>query len=73
MKRTHMRSRKERTSFWQLLKALLARIRGRNPEAPGDPHADILAPVRHGPKGRSGAAVAEPEEESHSIFPPRTA
>ena len=63
---------KDRLSFWQLLKALLARIR-RKPEAPGDPHADILTPVRRGPKGRSGTAVAEPEEESDSFFPPRTA
>ena len=35
------------------------------PEAPTDPYAYRMAPVRRGPKGRSGAAaVAEPEEDS---------
>jgi len=68
-----MANPKARTSFWQKLKAMLAGLRRRKPEAPGDPHADILAPVRRGPKGRSGAAVAEPEEESDSFFLPRTA
>ena len=34
------------------------------PPTPGDPYAYRLAPVRRGPKGRSGAAaVAEPDEE----------
>ena len=40
-------------------------------EPPADPYADKFAPVRRGPKGRSGAAVAEPEEEINSFFPPR--
>jgi len=39
---------------------------------PGDPYADRMAPLRRGPKGRSGAAaVAEPEEDSFRAFPPR--
>lgn len=34
------------------------------PEAPGDPYAYRMAPVRGGPKSRSGAAaVLEPEED----------
>ncbi len=42
-----------------------------DPEIPGDPYADRMAPVRRGPKGRSGAAaVAEPEEEN-GFFPQR--
>jgi|307.fasta_scaffold75963_2 hypothetical protein len=35
------------------------------PESAGDPYAHRMAPVRRGPKGRSGAAaVAEPEEDT---------
>jgi hypothetical protein len=49
----------------QVLRDLLARLR-RKPEPPGYPYADVLAPVRRGPKGRSGAAVADLDEE-----PPR--
>ena len=48
------------------LRALLERVRRwwrSRPEMPEDPHAYRMAPVRRGPKGRSGAAVAEPEEE----------
>jgi len=37
----------------------------REPDFPADPFANRTAPVRRGPKGRSGAAaVAEPEEFS---------
>ncbi|HXM23048.1 MAG TPA: hypothetical protein VN948_17455 [Terriglobales bacterium] len=38
---------------------------------PTDPYAYRLVPVRRGPKGRSGAAVAEPEDDSYRSFPPR--
>lgn len=31
---------------------------------PGDPYAYVTAPMRRGPKGRSGAAVAEIENDS---------
>jgi len=46
------------------LRDLARRIfRKPNPE-PLDPYADKLAPLRRGPRPRSGAtAVAEPEEE----------
>lgn len=45
------------------------RLLGKKPE-PGDPYADRLAPIRRGPKNRSGAAaVAEPEE--HGLYTPR--
>jgi hypothetical protein len=59
-----------RRSLLQALKDLLRRIRRRKPQSPGDP-ADILVPLRRGPKGRSGAAVAEPEDDSYRLFPPR--
>ena len=47
------------------LRRLLAQIKllfRRKPE-PDDPHADRTAPLRRPPHGRSGAAVAEPDEE----------
>lgn len=55
------------TSMLNFLKRLL----GRKPAAPGDPYAYVMAPVRRGPEGRSGAAVAEIEEDSFRSFPPR--
>jgi len=57
-------------SFLQKLRDLLRRLR-RKAGPPGDPYADRLVPVRSGPKGRSGAAVAEPEEDSYREFRPR--
>jgi hypothetical protein len=57
------------------IKALLDSIRrffGRKPTTPpGDPYAYVGAPLRRGPKGRSGAAVAEIEDNSFQSFPPR--
>ena len=50
---------------------LLKRLLGKNPASPGDPYAYVPAPVRRGPKDRSGAAVAEIEDDSFSSFPPR--
>jgi hypothetical protein len=49
----------------------LKRLFGKKPAPPGDPYAYAMAPVRRGPKGRSGAAVAEIEEDSYKSFPPR--
>ena len=37
----------------------------------GDPYAHVGAPLRHGPKGRSGAVAAEIEDDSYRSFPPR--
>jgi hypothetical protein len=47
------------------------RLLGRKPAQPGDPYSYVMAPVRRGPKGRSGAAVAEIEDDSYQSFPPR--
>lgn len=44
----------------------------RGPSASGDPYAYVMAPVPRGPKGRSGAAVADIEDDSFRSFPPRT-
>jgi hypothetical protein len=51
---------------------LARRILGRKPSPPpADPYAYRMAPVRRGPKGRSGAAIAEIEDDSQRSFPPR--
>jgi hypothetical protein len=47
------------------------RLLGKKPTQPGDPYAYVMAPVRRGPKGRSGAAVADIEDDSFESFPPR--
>ena len=49
----------------------LKRLLGRRPAAPGDPYAYVMAPVRRGPKGRSGAAVADIEDDSFRSFSAR--
>jgi len=55
--------------MWQRVRRLL----GKKSPPPGDPYAYSMAPVRRGPKGRSGAAVAEPEDDSFPAYPPRRA
>lgn len=52
---------------------LARRMLGRGPAPPsgGDPYAYRTAPLKHGPKDRSGAAVAEIEDDSYRSFPPR--
>jgi len=50
---------------------LLRRMLGRKPAPPGDPYANVPAPLRRGPKGRSGVAVAEPEDDSFRSFEAR--
>jgi len=47
--------------FRKLLKRLM-HIFGRRPE-PEDPYAYRMAPVKRPPRGRSGAAVAELDEQ----------
>jgi hypothetical protein len=57
------------------LKAFVAFLRRRfgrkPPSSPSDPYAYVTAPLRRGPKGRSGAAVAEMEDDSFEAYPPR--
>jgi hypothetical protein len=58
-------------SLMKRFQDLARRILGRKPSPPpADPYAYRMAPVRRGPKGRSGAAVAEIEDDSHRSFPP---
>lgn len=61
----------EKRSRFRAVLELLKRLFGKKPAAPGDPYAYVPAPVRRGPKGRSGAAVAEIEDDSYRSYPPR--
>ncbi len=61
----------EKGSRFRAALEFLKRLLGKKPAPPGDPSAYSMAPVRHGPKGRSGAAVAEIEEDSYQSFRPR--
>jgi len=62
---------KDRSRIRIVLDFLRRMLGKKPPQAPGDPYAYKMAPLRNGPKGRSGAAVAEPEEDSYRAFPPR--
>ena len=65
-----MSDRNARCHGFQVLKDLLRRIFRRKPKSPGDPYAGLLVSVRRGPWGRrSGAAVAEAEEDTFCVFP----
>jgi len=66
-----MQNAGEKRSRFRMVIDFFKRLLGSKPAAPGDPHAYVMAPVRRGPKGRSGAAVAEIEDDSFETFPPR--
>jgi hypothetical protein len=61
----------EKRTRFKILMDFLKRLLGRKAAPPGDPYAHAMAPLRRGPKGRSGAAVAEIEDDSFRSFPPR--
>ena len=61
----------EKKSRFRAMVEYLRKLLGKKPAAPGDPYAYVMAPVRRGPKGRSGAAVAEIEDDAFQNFPPR--
>jgi len=61
----------EKRSGLKVMLDFLKRMLRKRPAQPGDPYAYVMAPVRRGPKGRSGAAVAEIEDDSFRSFPPR--
>jgi hypothetical protein len=58
-------------SGFRVVLDFLRRLIGKKPAAPGDPYAYVMAPVKRGPKGRSGAAVAEMEDDSFRSYPPK--
>jgi len=66
-----MQDSSEKRSRLRVVIDFLKRLLGRKPAPPGDPYAYVMAPVRRGPKGRSGAAVAEIDDDSYQSFPPR--
>jgi hypothetical protein len=55
----------------KLLDLVRRRFRRKPPSSPADPYAYVMAPLRRGPRGRSGATVAEPEDDSYRAFPAR--
>jgi len=62
----------EKRSLMKTLRDSIRRLLGGKPSPPpGDPYAYVTASLHRGPKGRSGAAVAEPEDNSYQSFPPR--
>jgi len=65
-----MRDQEKRSGFKTVLD-FLKRLLRKRPAQPGDPYAYVPAPVRRGPKGRSGAAVAEIEDDSFRSFASR--
>jgi hypothetical protein len=67
-----MRDASKNRSLMKKLRDSIRRLFRKKPSPPeGDPYAYVGAPLRHGPKGRSGAAVAEIEDDSFKTFPPR--
>jgi hypothetical protein len=66
-----MRDAGEKRSRLKIALDFLKRLLGKKPAQPEDPYAYAMAPLRRGPKGRSGAAVAEIEDDSFRSFPPR--
>jgi hypothetical protein len=58
-------------SRWKRLLEFLRRLRRKPPSSPADPYACATAPLKRGPRGRSGAAVAEIEDDSFQSFLPR--
>jgi hypothetical protein len=61
----------QKRSRFRMVVDFVKRLLGKKPTQPGDPYAYVMAPVRRGPKGRSGAAVADIEDDSYRSFPPR--
>jgi hypothetical protein len=67
-----MRDDEKQRSLTQKMQEAIRRLFRKKQTPPeGDPYAYVTAPVRRGPKGRSGAAVAEIEDDSFRSFPPR--
>jgi hypothetical protein len=66
-----MRDGQQKRSLVRRIEDAIRRLLGREPSPPPDPYAYAMAPLRRGPRGRSGAAVAEIEDDSYRSFPPR--
>jgi hypothetical protein len=58
-----MKKRLHFPSYWQRLIEKLKRLLRPKPDPePEDPYAYSMAPLRHPPRGRSGAAAADVDE-----------
>ena len=67
-----MKKRDRSASYLKRLMDRLKLLLRRRPDPePEDPYAYSMAPLRRPPQGRSGAAVAEIEDDEHHDFPPR--
>jgi len=55
----------------ELQEAVRQLLRKKEKPPEGDPYANVPAPLLRGPKGRSGAAAAEFEEDSFRNFSSR--
>ena len=66
-----MRDAREKRSRFKIVLDVLKRLFGKKPVEPEDPYAHAMARLRRGPKGRSGAAVAEIEDDQFNSYPPR--
>jgi len=64
-------NRKDRTLVQALMDQIRRMLRKKQSPPEGDPYAYVGAALHRGPKGRSGAAVAEIEDDSYRSFPPR--
>ena len=60
-----------RRSLRKKIQDYIRRLYGKGTPPEGDPYAYVPSPLRRGPKGRSGGAVAEIEDDSYQSFPPR--
>ena len=67
-----MRDQDQKRSLRKKIEDAIRRLFRKKETPPeGDPYAYVGAPLRRGPKGRSGAAVAEIEDDSYRSYPPR--
>ncbi len=64
-------NRKDGTLRQALMDQLRRILRKRQSPPEGDPYAYVGAPLRRGPKDRSGTAAAEIGDDSYRSFPPR--
>ena len=71
MRDAKRKSDEERTIWKELMDQLRRLLRKKEKPPEGDPYSYVGAPLRRGPKGRSGAAVAEIEDDSYQSYPPR--
>ena len=63
--------KKKRSMLDELREAVRQLLRKKEKPPEGDPYANVTAPLLRGPKGRSGAAAAEIEEDSFRNFSSR--